>query len=169
MGDAASYLFAAPAIEAMEIHYYHVAQVCDPAISQNLRTLAHQPFWLDLIQPKFFAFVRENQRPNLQKSELRGLARLLRKPRCKFDFYRTSKSVFRHLRQLLEKRRQRKDIVLENGSKAYQASPRTARAVVDDVIVRGVGGSHRIQRSIFFGGIQTESRFAQAGLRILLA
>src|SRR5437660_1080860 len=96
MSDAASHFFAAPALEAMEIHYYHVAQVCDPAISQNLRTLAHQPFWLDLIQPKVFAFVRENQRPNLQKSELRGLARLLRKPRCKFDFYRTSKSVFRH-------------------------------------------------------------------------
>ena len=44
------------------------------------------------------------------------------------------------LGELVEKRREGKDIVFENRSEAHDASAGTAKSVVDGVIVRGIGG-----------------------------
>src|SRR4029077_16476713 len=122
---------------------------------QHLGTLADQSLKLDFLQPQLFDFARKNERPHLQKPEVSRIAWLLRQPRRKLDFDRTSKGVLSHLCKVIEQWSQRKDIVLEDGSKADQPAACAAHAVVYHVIVRRVGRRDRIQRAISLRGIET--------------
>ena len=50
--------------------------------------------------------------------------------------------------------------MLQDRSEAHHACSRTAHAVVDHVVVGGVGGGERIERPILLGSVEAESRLA---------
>ena len=76
VGDALRHFVAARALEAMEVNHDHVAQILHAAVSQHLRALADEPLRLDLLHADVFAFARQHQRPQLQKSEVGGFVGL---------------------------------------------------------------------------------------------
>src|SRR5262249_7783804 len=86
-----------------------------------------------------------------------------RKTSRKFNLNRPAKRVLGHARELLEQRREREDVMLQDGSEADHPRAGAADAIVDDMIVRGVSRSDGVQGAVFFGYVKAEASFAKTG------
>src|ERR1700730_12375583 len=59
--------------------------------------------------------------------------------------------------------------MLQDGSEAYDANSGSAEAVIDGLIVVGVGRAQPVRSSVGFRHVQPESHFSQIGRAILVS
>jgi hypothetical protein len=93
---------------------------------------------------------RTDERAHLEEAEVGGLGGAAH-AHGKLDFHGTAQCVGAEFLDVIEKLRQRENVVLEDGRKGDDARTGTAEAVADGVVVARIGGGDIVQRAVGLG------------------
>ena len=158
---------ASRAVEPLDVHHHHVADVRDRAVPQHGLAVAEQTVAVHARKVNRLDLTIEGEGADLQEAELPLAASVRREIHGELDLDGSGHTLPAQRQQLVEDSRQRKRALLENGGEGDDACTGSRDAVEEGVVLRRIGRCERRQRAIRLGGVEPESCLAQVSERTI--